>query len=624
VITFGRLLETIWVAVLLGAGGCLYSPAAWSPDGRECVLVVQAGDAEQIFPEGWLWDDRPFSPSSASTRRQVWVVDANRDELRLIHETTGYLTQPAWSATADSLAWLEFTHASPEVDQADGNRLVGKLDLVRQFRDGRRDVLHSEAGTWPRGLVEELASKSTAWSPDGKFIAFAWMGSSSLRVLELSTRGLVAEWPAADSPSWSPTGQWLAYFDRSLDRGIRVVAAGSWGSPTTAVRVDSLSQPVVWESMGDSFLVYRPTSAPRVRAEFGMPRRVPQVRRVLARVHVPDMSVESIGPVTGPKQREVDVIAWSLAFDEQKEKVLLASIMENSPPGFDVADIGSSSPEEFPQQRDLASDKFHESMAEDWGIGALSLSPDARRLAFRYGPNDPYAPTAIYDSQTKQLGTIAPTMAVRMRALRILTLLIAQGLSRPEKGVGIPWNGVRPMIDATNYAELGVRPKSPLALFRMPPGPNEKNRPVLKNIDAMIDEARTLVQHAPADQLTPTLARRLAEIECFIEYADHNFVAALEAADKIVRASSEKLPLDDQHSLQLVRAQSLAQIGRTQAAIWEARQLANTIEKEITEEKAASKTPSEQTKRLREEILNRIFEMESAIDTKQSAKPSER
>ncbi len=461
------------------------------------------GRCRTDLPEGWLWDDRPIPLTPADTRRQVWVMDLSRDELRLIHETTGYVTQPAWSATADSLAWVEFSLDPPDADANNSHRLPGKVELVRHFRDGRRDILHSESGVWPRSLVEELPSKSTAWSPDGKFIAFSWVGSSSLRVLELSTRGLVAEWPAADFPSWSPTGQWLAYFDRSLDRGIRVVAAGSWGSPTKAVRVTSVSQPVVWESMGDSFLLCRPISVPALRAELGIPRRVPQVRRVLARVHVPDMSVESIGPPAGPKQRDVEPIAWSLAYHEPSEKVLLAGVMENTPPGFDVIDLRSTSPTEPSPQEEPTSGQFDESIAEDWGIGGLSLSPDGRRLAFRYGPNDPYAPTGIYDSQTKRLQTIAATMAVRMRALRILTMLIAQGLGRPDKEVGVPWTGVRPAMEAAGYAELGVRPKSPLALFKMPAGPDNKTRPLPKNIHTMIDEARSLVQQAPPSRPRP-------------------------------------------------------------------------------------------------------------------------
>jgi hypothetical protein len=214
-------------------------------------------------------------------------------------------------------------------------------------------------------------------------------------------------------------------------------------------------------------------------------------------------------------------------------------------------------------------------------------------------------------------------MAVRMRALRILTMLIAQGQSRPEKGMGIPWSGVRPMMDATNYAELGVRPKSPLALFKMPPEPHEKIQPLRRNVDVMIDEARSLVQQAPAEQITPALARRLAEIECFIEYADRNYAAAIEAADKVERTSTEKLPLDDQHSLQMIRVQSLVSLERTEAAIWEARQLASAIEKEIEEEKSASRIPSEQTNRLREEIFNRLFEIESALAPNRTTTPKE-
>jgi hypothetical protein len=487
--------------------------------------------------------------------------------------------------------------------------------LVRQFRDGKREVLHGESGVWPTELITALPGRPTQCSADGKYVAFPWLGSSSLKVLEVSTRGIVVEWPMAELPSWSPDARWLVFWDRSLSRGLRVVGVGDWSNARPPLAVSALTQPVVWESIGDSFLVYRTSSAVLLndRVDFGIPRRVPQARRVLARVHVPAMTTESIGPVVRPNPRESGLVAWSLALDESSESVLLSGMSETLPARLNRVPIGSSGADRmgWVGTGPTPASNGWDALPEEWGIWGLSLAPSAGPLAFRYGPSDCLAPAGLYDPASRQARTIAPTLASRMRALRTLTLLAAQGLSRPERGVGIPWTPHRSAWPGTDYAQGGVRPKSPLALFRWedPRQRPSKERPA--TVQTLTREALRLVHETPTASLSPSMAQRLAEVELFCEYAQGNFESAMAAADRVVASSAGGLSAIDRQSLTMVRIQCLIELGRKPAALWEARRLAGEVENGLAEETEVNQE-NERARKQREEILQRLLRVEIA------------
>ncbi|MBY0588884.1 hypothetical protein K2X85_17055 [bacterium] len=610
-----RILPTFvfWFGAV-GLSGCLYAPASWSPDGSELALVTQSGDEEEFFPEGWLWHDQiSLTADRAKTTRQIWVADLATKTIRQVHEGAGYFTWPGWLPGGNGLAFVEFF---PSADlSVNAVSLSGRLELVRQFRDGRRESLHTEEGTWPAELIETLPSQTTACSSDGKFIAFAWLGSSRLKVLDVATRGVVAEWPQADLPSWSPTSQWLAFIDRGLARGIRVVPAGAWSQSLPLVRVTGVTQPVAWEPIGESFYVFRSTQsfASTNRAEFGIPRRVSQPRRVLARVHVPEMSIESVGPAVRPSPRENDVVTWSIAPDEEQERIFLATLSESTPPFFDAISLRSAGT--GPSERSALALSSISSI----GPGGLTLSRDGQKLAVRFGPNDPFAPVMLLDLRLGESRTLAPTMSARMRALRILVSAIAQGMSRPERAtppIGLvhhrPW-------DAASYAEIGVRSKLPLGLFRLPsiqgPAPPEVS-PALRRL---MDEACLLVSEALASAPSPVLSRQLAEIRFYIEYAAGRYSEALDHANQAEQLAQGKLSEVDKQSFQLVRIQCLAALDRRQAARWEIRDLFTQIEDQQNQEKTAQQPVEPRLKTVREEMLSRLDAIEQALSARSPA-----
>jgi hypothetical protein len=379
-----------------------------------------------------------------------------------------------------------------------------------------------------------------------------------------------------------------------------------------------VTQPVAWDPIGESFYIFRTTTTSIIqgRVDFGVPRRVTQPRRVLARVHVPEMSIESLGPIVRPAPRDMaresGIIGWSLVPDEKNDRFFFSALSEASPPQFDavaLSSIGVGSPDAL--SLSLAGLSLV-------GPGGLSLSPDGRKLAYRFGPDDVFAPVAVLDVASGRSRTLAPTMSARMRGLRILTTAIAQGLARPDRG---PTPLVRPHRrpwDASTYAEAGVRSKFPLALFRLPSIKGPPPAEVSPAVRSMIDEVRSLVSEAPLEDLTPTLRRQLAEVELFTEYVAGQYEEAMRAADRLVQHAAGSLSLQEKHLLHLVRIQCLAALGRQASVRWEMGILATALESQQAEETQTAREPDAHWKKTREEILNRLF----AIETSQPAAPT--
>jgi Tol biopolymer transport system component len=162
---------------------------ARSPDGRRLAFV-------RWRPQGLLGEGTAA----------LWVMraDGSGQRLLLADATRGCqycLGKPAWSP--------------------DGKRLA----LVRTGASTGLWVVDAESGE-ARQLTPaatQLFGEPPSWSPDGRRLAFHYADAStcrpgyrncatwSVRVVDVSGRGMRAVATKASDPQWSPNGRWIAY-----------------------------------------------------------------------------------------------------------------------------------------------------------------------------------------------------------------------------------------------------------------------------------------------------------------------------------------------------------------------------------------------------------------------------
>ena len=176
-----------------------------APDGSQVVCTVTTADAAANATQTHLWivpaegraawpltsvpgkDTNPrWSPDRAwiafisdrSGEKQVWIIAPDGGEARRLTSGTIAPTELAWSPDGRWLAVVGKPQPKPGPDESDVrviSRLRYKLD-GEGFWDGRwKQVLVLPAGGGePRQLTnEECDHTNPAWSPDGKWIAYA-------------------------------------------------------------------------------------------------------------------------------------------------------------------------------------------------------------------------------------------------------------------------------------------------------------------------------------------------------------------------------------------------------------------------------------------------------------------
>jgi serine/threonine protein kinase/Tol biopolymer transport system component len=191
----------------------------------------------------------------------VWVLDTVRGtRTRITREPVDHYG-PSWSPDG---AWLAYT-----ADAAQG--AGGRIFRQPSSGFGARELLHTS---------KTLLFGTTAWSPDGRGIAFE--EALDIRVLDLETRDVstVAGTPGWDgNPVYSPDGRWLAFASEESGRGeIYVTRAG--GGERWPVSAKGGYGPR-WSPDGDEILFEGPDGAIWVASAgldgepvFGVPARL--------------------------------------------------------------------------------------------------------------------------------------------------------------------------------------------------------------------------------------------------------------------------------------------------------------------------------------------------------------
>ena len=157
------------------SGGDNYSPA-WSPDGQSLA----------------------FS-SSRSGNTEIYTVAAGGGTPRRLTESKGPDVSPTWNPkTGAQIAWVSGRTGLPQI--------------YTMASDGTNVVRMTDQGY----------AVSPSWSPNGQFLAFAWVrsygpgepGASDIYVMDIASKQwaqLTHDGGRNDFPSWSPDGRHIVF-----------------------------------------------------------------------------------------------------------------------------------------------------------------------------------------------------------------------------------------------------------------------------------------------------------------------------------------------------------------------------------------------------------------------------
>lgn len=179
--------------LLSNAGG----PVSWAPDSRRLVTeymdVVDTSTGERYSLASGYWadwsptsEDIVFSTAAEGANRDIYLVNAQTQERRLLASTINDDVQPEWSPDASQVAFISTGYSAPP----------GSLFVVSSDGDDLRELSSVEDGV-----------DNFSWSPDGTTLAF----TTEERRLYLTDVGganqrLVGDYPAIGDPVWCGDG----------------------------------------------------------------------------------------------------------------------------------------------------------------------------------------------------------------------------------------------------------------------------------------------------------------------------------------------------------------------------------------------------------------------------------
>jgi TolB protein len=148
----------------------------------------------------WASDGTKLAFSSSRTGDpEIYIVDSDGRNLRRITAFKGPDVSPVWNPkTNTQLAWVSGRTGLPQIYLMDSD------------------------GTNVQRLTDQGYAVSPSWSPNGQFLAFAWIrhygpgapGNQDIYVMDIASRKFVqltTEAGRNDFPSWSPDGRHLVF-----------------------------------------------------------------------------------------------------------------------------------------------------------------------------------------------------------------------------------------------------------------------------------------------------------------------------------------------------------------------------------------------------------------------------
>lgn len=215
-----------------------------SPDGSRVAFSAMSGGSWQLmmysldlgrmitFPRlggtnlspAWAPDGGKIAFSSSRTGDpEIFVADNSGTNIRRVTAYKGPDVSPVWNPkTGAQIAWVSGRSGLPQV------------------------YMMQADGTNPQQMTDQGYAVSPSWSPNGQFLAFAWIrhygpgapGAQDIYVMDIASRQFVQLTHDAgrnDFPSWSPDGRHLVFqSNRSgSDQIWSMLADGSQQHPLT-------------------------------------------------------------------------------------------------------------------------------------------------------------------------------------------------------------------------------------------------------------------------------------------------------------------------------------------------------------------------------------------------------
>ena len=169
------------------------------------TVGLNSEDLVRITDKGVNYHSPQFSPdgkylsyvSYCEEPNHVVVFDRKTKNETRIADSYGIFDVPMWSPDANYLAFTVFF---------EGNSILSVYDVQeRQVRE----ILSLE------GQIRWLT-----WPPNGQNLAFSWGNNEGFEIFRIDIEGkdltrLTWSGGVALAPSWSPTGEWIAYIESS-------------------------------------------------------------------------------------------------------------------------------------------------------------------------------------------------------------------------------------------------------------------------------------------------------------------------------------------------------------------------------------------------------------------------